>query len=262
MFNSYEFTFDGESCEVYGLHMYDIDGKGQKPVSFGNKASIIETNSNSRVQPIHYGVNYHASPLEFTLVFGTEDKVLDRYEMEEIALWLTGHQDYKWLTIGQPDLEHCMFRCIITQLTPIHIRWLPCAFEATVRCDCPYAYGFPFEQVYQINGKTNVLFRNEGSCREYLKPTITFRPSGGGGKVSIVNTSDGNRETALENLPNSASAVVIDNKNGIIQGAENHNYYSGFNMNFFRAVHGDNNLVVTGNGTLVISGQFLYNVAG
>lgn len=222
----------------------------------------METRSNTRVQPIHYGVNFNASPLEFTLVFGAEDKTLDRYEMEEIAFWLTGHKDYKWLTIGQPDLDHCMFRCIITQLTPIHVGWLPYAFEATVRCDCPYAYGFPFEETYTINGKTNILFRNNGSCHEYLMPQITFSPSRVGGSLSIVNTSDGNRETMLDSLPNSASTIVIDNKNGIIQGAANHNYYDGFNMNFFRAVHGDNQLIVTGNGTLTISGQFLYNVAG
>ena len=36
MFNCYEFTFDGESSAMYGLMVYDIDGRGQSDVSFGN----------------------------------------------------------------------------------------------------------------------------------------------------------------------------------------------------------------------------------
>jgi hypothetical protein len=263
VFKSYEFTFDGISSEMYGLHMFDLGDKKQSPVSFGNKASIIETRSNTRVTPIHYGVNYNASPLEFTLVFGTYDtKMLDRYEMQEVSLWLTGHRDYKWLTIVQPDLEHCMFRCIVTKLTPIHVAWSPVAFEATVRCDCPYAYGYPFSYTYRVNGETRINFRNEGSCREYLRPKLVFTPSSGGGALSIVNESDDGREFRLSGLPNSVSDVTIDNQNGIIRGAEAHNYYAGFNMNFFRAVQGDNLLAVTGSGTLEISGRFLYNVAG
>ena len=66
----------------------------------------------------------------------------------------------------------------------------------------------------------------------------------------------------LNDLPSSIR-VVIDNNNGIIQEQNfGYNLYDGFNLNFFRLVHGDNNIEVAGNGTLVISGRFLYNIAG
>ena len=68
MFNSYEFSFAGESSLMYGLMIYDIDGNSQENVSFGNKADIIETRTLNRIQPIHFGVNYHSEPLEFKLV--------------------------------------------------------------------------------------------------------------------------------------------------------------------------------------------------
>lgn len=262
MFDAYSFTFAGVSSEVYGLHIYDFGGQGQKPVSFGNKASIVETRLIKRVQPIHYGVNYHASPLEFTLIFGSLEESLDRFDMEEISLWLTGHSDYQWLSIDQPDLEHCQFRCLITQLTPIHHGWLPYAFEAVVRCDCPYAYGYPFEYTETVNGETSILFRNEGSCHEYLRPKITFTANGSSPEsVSIVNNSDGGREFKIENLP-SYSEFYVDCNNGMIYDNENHDFYQGFNMTFPRFVQGDNELVVTGNGDITISGRFLYNVAG
>lgn len=262
MFNAYEFSFAGESSLMYGLMLYDIDGKGQGDVAFGNSADIVETRTNNRIQPIHFGVNYHGKPLEFKLVFGSE-RALDRYELESIGFWLTGHQNYQWLSIEQPDMERVQFRCLITQLTPISYGWLPIAFEATVVCDCPYAYGFPFEKQYTISGNTEILFRNESSVREYIKPVISFVPSAGTTTLTVVNESDGGRVFEIKNLPASDINVIIDNSNGIIQEKNfGYNLYGGFNLNFFRLVHGDNIIQVTGNGTLTITGRFLYNVAG
>lgn len=266
MFSAYEFTYAGESSELYGVHLYDFGGQGQRPVSFGNKAEISETRIASRVQPIHYGVNYHASPLEFTLVFGSLERALDRYQMADIAMWLTGRQNYEWLTIGQSDLEGMRFRCIVTQLTPIHHDWLPYAFEATVRCDCPYAYGYPFERQYIVGaGEQALLFQNEGSCREYLKPVLTFVPANGTKSLAIVNEDDGGRTFEISELPTGVS-FSVDCGTGIIEPANTAanggvNLYRGFNMTLPRFVHGDNRLRVTGKGTLTISGAFLYNVA-
>lgn len=260
LFNSYEFSFAGESSLMYGLMLYDFGGNGQDNVAFGNKASIVERKTNNRIRPIHFGVNYHSSPLQFKLVFGSIEP-LDRYEMENIAFWLTGHQDYQWLSIDQPDLERVQFRCLITQLTPLTDGWLPYAFEAQVVCDCPYAYGFPFEYRYDIDGITGILFRNDGSVHEYIKPMLFYTPVSGG-TLSIVNHNDNDREFRLDNIPSSAQ-VVVNNDNGIIREAVNGvNLYDGFNLKFFRFVHGDNNLTVTGKGSLIISGRLLYNVAG
>lgn len=261
MFNSYEFTFDGESSLMYGLMIYDFDGKGQGNVSFGNKASIVETRTNTRIQPLHFGVNYNASPLQFKLVFGSMEP-LDRYELESISFWLTGHQEYRWLSIDQPDLEHVQFRCLVSELTPLHHGWLPVAFEATIICDCPYAYGFPFEQKEVIVDSKNILFRNECSVREYIKPVLTYTTSNGG-SLSIVNHDDNSREFRIDNIPTGDVEIVVDCNNGIItETSHGYNLYEGFNQNFFRLVHGDNHLTVSGDGVLTISGRLLHNVAG
>ena len=255
--------FDGESSLSYGLMLYDIDGNGQDDIAFGNKASIVETRTYGRVQPLHFGVNYHSSPLKFPIVFGA-DHPLDRHEMELIALWLTGRQKYTWLSICQPDLAHVQFRCLITELKPISVGWLPYAMEANVVCDCPYAYGHYFEREYQISGETSVLFRNEGSVREYFKPEIEYHTEDGVTSVSIVNRDDGGREFRIEGLPSSA-VLYVDNTNGIIRCdgvAGSVNVYDGFNLNFLRFVHGDNHLIINGDGRLIIRGRFLHNVAG
>ena len=260
MFNSYEFSFDGESSSMYGLMKYDIDGRGQGDVSFGNTASIMEVRTNRRVQPIHLGVSYN-KPLQFKLVFGSEQP-LDRFDLEAISLWLTGHQDYKWLSVYQPDMEHLQFKCIVRQLTPISVGWLPYAFEADIICDCPYAYGLPREEEYIINGESDIIIRNDSSAREYIWPGIHFIANNELTDLSIVNASDGNREFLLEDIPSSAE-VSIDNTNGIIRDltGEN-NLYDGFNMNFFRLVQGDNVIHVSGHGVLTLSWRTLHNVAG
>lgn len=261
MFNCYEFTYAGESSAMYGLMVYDIDGKRQSDVSFGNKASIVETRINRRIQPIYFGTNYHTNPLEFRLVFGA-DHALDRYEMDDVNYWLTGRPGYEWMTIGQPDMDQFQFRCMITELIPISHGWLPVAFQATVRCDCPYAYGYPFEYQYQIDGETDIIFYNEGTVREFLKPDITFSQSGSSLEMKIVNAADGDREFSLKNIPAGAT-VTVDNRNGVIVcEPDGNNLYSGFNMKFFRLARGENRLKVYGNGTLTISGRFLYNIAG
>lgn len=261
MFDSYEFTFDGESSLMHGLMLYDFDGKGQSNVSFGNKASIIETRTNTRIQPLHFGVNHNESPLQFKLVFGSTEP-LDRYELEEISYWLTGHQEYRWLSIDQPDLEHVQFYCIVSELTPLHHGWLPVAFEATIICDCPYAYGFPFEQAFTVEGEKKALFRNESSVREYISPTLTYTTSNGGPFV-IVNHDDGNREFRIDDIPTGEVEITIDGTNGIItETTHGYNLYKGFNLNFLRFVSGDNHLTITGNGELTITGRLLHNVAG
>lgn len=165
-------------------------------------------------------------PLEFKLVFGAE-RELDRYELEDIAYWLTGRKEYKWLSIGQQDMEQLQFRCMVTELTPISHGWLPVAFQATIQCDCPYAYSYPFEKQYTISGETTILFRNESSVREYLKPEISFAPASSTRTLSLVNLNDDNREFKLSvNLDNystteqmnEAIATAIANKVDKVDG--------------------------------------------
>lgn len=241
--------------------IYDIGSNKNNDVSFANKATIVESKTVKSIQPIHYGVKYHDSPLEFKIIFGSDESI-DRYRFEEIALWLTGYQDYQWLTINQPDLDHIMYKCLITNLTPISVGWIPYAFEATVRCDCPYAYTHQFKKIYDVDGTLEIVFHNESSVRDYLNPFITIIPKVGVSEIKITNYSDNNRETIFTNLPSTDIKISIDNKNKIItEETFGYNLYDNFNSNFFRLVQGANKLKIEGSCTLTISGQFLRNVS-
>lgn len=261
IFDAYEFIFNGESSCSYGLMLYTIDGKGQSDVAFGNKASIIEARTVGRITPLHFGVNYNSSPLQFKLVFG-RDTPIDRFEFERISLWLTGHQDYKWLQIVQPDLLHISYRCIITDLTPVSVGWLPYAFEASVTCDCPYAYGRKEIWRTDVDGETNFNIANLGSVREPIMPIISYSAAEGTDEISIVNNSDGGRTMSI-GIPAGEHKINIDCKNGIIREAEgSYNFYRDFNMTFLRLLQGTNRLTICGDGSVAFKFRTLHNVAG
>lgn len=262
MFKTYEFIFAGMPSSMYGLMVCDFAGKNHSDNAFGNKAKIVETRIPGRVRPLHHGVDYNSDPLTFKLIFGA-DHELDRWDLQEVSYWLTGHQQYQWLQIEQPDLAHIEYRCLITDLTPISIGWLPYAFEATVTCDCPYAYGFEFEKTMSFSDGDELYVFNESTAHECCYPKLKITPHGD--CVSITNMNDKNyngnaNEFSLTGIP-SGSTVFIDNENGIIRDETfGTNLYDGFNDTFFRLVPGDNNLKMTGSGTMTISGRFYYNV--
>lgn len=151
MYRSYQFTFANVSASMFGMFVCDIGSKKHSDNAFGNQANIVETRLPRRITPLHYGVRYHDKPLEFTLIFGAEQE-LDRYQLQEISNWLTGYQDYQWLSVDQPDMSHIQFHCLIQSLTPISVKWIPVAFEAKIICDCPYGYSYPFEEVITLDG--------------------------------------------------------------------------------------------------------------
>lgn len=241
--------------------MADFGSNTQGSSTFANEANIVETRVPRRVKPIHYGVRYNGKPLEFKMVFGSE-KVLDRFDLEDISMWLTGYQDYQWLTISQPDLEHVAFRCVVKSLTPVMNGWLPVAFEANILCDCPYAYGMPFEETWAVSGSTKALFRNETSVREYLKPKMIIHIDAGhaGSAFTIRNRSDNGRELKFTNIPGAGMDIELDNDSGVMTSTGDFIPYDYCNLQFFRLVPGDNNIELDGYGTVTVSGRKLHNV--
>lgn len=260
MHKAYDFTFAGVSATMFGVFCCDIGSARHTDNRFGNTAEIIEERVTQRIKPLHFGVNYHNSPLEFTMIFGAEE-VLDRYQLQEIANWLTGHQQYQWLSIDQPDMEHIQYRCLIRNLTPVSVGWLPVAFQAEVICDCPYGYSYPFKEVIEVDGFTSVTIYNDSNTREYLRPYVEIEIGAGSEEFTIINKSHGNRETSFTGLPGGAMKLEMDNESCVIEETiQGVDPYQFFNFKFFELVDGDNELEITGNGTLTISGRYLYNV--
>lgn len=260
MYKTYEFIYAGIPSSMYGLYICDFAGNRNDDVAFGNSAKIIEKKVNNRVSPLHYGVDYNSTPLSFKMIFASK-KELNRWDMQEIAHWLTGRNNYEWLSIEQSDMKNVQYKCIITDLKPISVGWAPYAFEANVRCDCPYAYGNAFSERFSISKTSPVILFNDGTARVPCKPDLKIIKPAGVTEVNLINESDDNREFSIVYLPSTSMEIYVSNENGIIiDKTLGTDLYSGFNDVFFRLIPGINQIKTTGNLDVTFEGRFYFNI--
>ena len=260
------FVFDGIPCEEFELMIYDIGNHTQSSRKFASTATIVEEKIASRYKPYFYGVTFD-NKLKFTLVFGLNEQrvsandFLTGQEMDTVASWLTGHSEYKWLEIIQPDMEFIRYRCMITDLEVIEYGWIPWAFKATVECDGPFGYERQTEHEYIISGNNQIHFENRSSYNGYYYPTLEIRINSGD-KVVIENVTDNGRTLEFTGLPTSASDIKIDCGTGIITGSSGLNLYPYCNLKFLRLKKGENILNISYDGTIKFICEFPINMGG
>lgn len=258
------FVFNGISCEAFDLMLYDIDDGGDSENEFASVVTIEDETVGARWRPYFYGVR-HEGKLEFELTFGVKPqridagRYLDRYEMSEVATWLTGHKNYLYLDIEQEDLRFVRYKAMITGLTVVAYGQIPWALHATVTCDSPYAYMYPEEYTLASGGGTLKIF-NRSSLNDYYMPILTIGQSGG--DFAITNVSDDDRVFQFTGLPAGTGLITVNNENCLIECANGLNLYPYFNNRFLRLKRGMNELSVSGNGTLKIICEFPINTGG
>lgn len=249
------FSFDGISCEEYGLMLYDFNSTNQGDSEFAS-LDLEEDRVAGRHRSLFYN-SYYKKPLEFKLVFGADEyaanegEPIDRYEVQLISSWLTDRSEYCDLVIDQPDMESVKYRCIITDLKVLEHANNKWAFEASVHCDSPYGYRFPQIFTFEVNGSKDVTLPCRSSINRPFFPNLKIEMSGTA--LSIVNHDDGEREFQLENLPQSNEVITLDGENGVMSGSSGVNLYPYCNFKFPRLVRGDNHITLTGNATVTIT---------
>lgn len=258
------FSFNGISCETYDLMIYDIDNKDNGQSDIASAVSIVEENMARKWKPFFYGTNIEGK-LTFDFVFGVNECRLDqedyltRDEIDTIATWLTGHDEYMWLEFDNEEFSGIRYRCMITGLKIVSYGHVPFSFQATVTCDGPFAYRQPQEVTYQISGTRQISIENLSSLNGYYYPEIEFNLSSGTG-FSITNTTDDSRTLSFSNMPAIVRRVYVNNETCVITNERDLNIYPYCNFRWLRFKRGTNNLTVTGYGTLKIKCEFPVNV--
>ncbi|MGM9608346.1 MAG: phage tail domain-containing protein [Oscillospiraceae bacterium] len=261
-FTGTTFFFDGVSSEQYGLMLCNFDSAKQEAGRVGGKLSIQEDRIARRSTSLHYGVENNEAK-EFPLVFVVSDdnRRLDRYDIASIGAWLTGHSDYKELAIMQPDLEGVFYRCIITDLEQIELGMRVVGFTATVSCDGPYAYRRMVRTTIPFNGTTSARYHNMSNVNDYYRPLMEVTCTGT--ELYIENTTDGTT-FKLSGMPTGTRTIQIDTLNQVMTSSDGIDLYAywneGIDKHFPRFVRGDNNLTITGEGTLTIQNVFPWNI--
>lgn len=261
-----EIIFDGISCEEFHLSVYDIQGSDSIASPIAGSVEVVEETIAGRWKPFFYGTTYN-NKLEFELVLGIDEHRLDneeyltRREIDEISAWLIGHNEYKWLEIVQDDIDQVRFKAIITNLKIETNGNLPYALRITVTCDSPYAYEYPTEYSYTVNGTKEINFFNPSCINTYYRPIIVFKDFEGS-SLEIINNSDSGRIFKIDHIPPLVSSITINNDSCVITNDADVNLYSSCNFGFLRLARGLNKLVAKGIGQLIIRCEFPHNIGG
>lgn len=261
-----QFVFDGVPSSGFDLMLYNVGQSSDSGTMFASYGSIIEETVAQRWKPYFFGVR-HDGKLQFEITFGVNQHridrgaYLDRFEMAEIAAWLTGHDHYKWLIIDQEDMKDVQFKCMITNLTATTYGDIPWAFRATVICDSAYAY-LP-EMIFHygtVDERTFVL-RSESSLHTPYSPVLRITPMDAG-DITIENLSMDDGAFTLTGLPADTGMITVDCDTGVMYCDNGMNLYEICNLNFPRLIRGDNQIRLTGYAIIDIVCRFPINTGG
>ena len=260
------FIFDGIPCEEMGLIMYDFSNAKQSETMFSSDLTISEDRISGRLRPLMYGGSVNA-PLTFNMVMcASEDSIyynepLDRWDLQKISSWLTGHKQYKWLEIVQPDMEDYRYRCIITELKAVEVAGNKWGLSCKVTCDSPYAYMKPIE--YIIN-KSSYAIHSPMSYNDFYYPLITINKYSPGNLGIKISNEKEEYTFLMENIPLSLGKIIIDSENEIITCNSGLNVYQYIKydnkFHFPRFIRGDNNIILNGITNCIIRCEWPVNI--
>lgn len=259
------FSFNGISCEEYGLMLYDFNNTTQGNSQFAT-IDVLEDRVYQRPRSLFYGTTYK-NPLEFKLVFGADEyaasrgESIDRSEMELVSSWLTGHSGYGVLTIDQPDMCDIFYKCIITNLETVEIGFDKWAFSCVVHCDSPFAYMTQQKFSCSVDGESIIVINSRSTANCPYYPIVTIQLSECG-NIMIANSRDKNQPFTINNFPILNDTIFIDGSTGEITSQSGINVYRYSNFAFPRLFRGDNNLTITGSCTASFACEFPVNVGG
>lgn len=187
MFYGCDFTFNGTACSDFGMVMYDFGNSKESGFELTSPAEYDSDDSRLGYRNKYYGQK-QKNPLVLTLTFGVnEDRLgkglnpknprwLQRREINDISVWLTGVRGYKILTIDQYDMQDYYYLCHCTGLELLDDGVFPCAFKATFTCDSPYAYAELSPTVYEFTPPLLQLGKffveNPSPYAGFLYPTV------------------------------------------------------------------------------------------
>lgn len=263
--------FDGIACEEMGLVLYDFDNAKQSETKFSSNLSILEDRIEGRYRSLFYGGAVNEA-LTFTMVLcANEDRAnrnepFDRWDLQRISSWLTGHASYKWLSIVQPDMEQVRYRCIITDLEAVEVANNKWGFTCKVNCDSPFAYMTPRIVEYVVDGELQTELFSESTYNGFYYPKINIIGRGGGNISIAISNSIESYVFEIKDLPASIGDLFIDGENGIVIASSGMNpyqyiqYTTGFH--FPRLMRGTNQLTLSGSGSYSFECEWPVNVGG
>jgi hypothetical protein len=254
-FYAFDFEYDGIPSQRFDLKIITFEDGGLFGGVGSSNVNILSQRVLRKSKPYYLG-RTQEPVLEFPLTFGTS-KPINAMDRDLISAWLFGRAGYKKLYIMQDDLNGAYFNCMLKEPEPQYIGNLNYAFNCTVSCDSPFAYGperiISGSVVYGGLGTSfNPLYfniYNNSSEEEYLYPVINVLVGYNNSWFSIKNITDSNRLSLWKGLGtlSDGTQLSIDNDLQLISydpppSASSESFLSNFNKNWFRLLPHNNEI--------------------
>lgn len=258
MFKSLDFTYDGKSSTDYGLVLASLGKSGTGTAPLGVPFIIEEAKVKSNPKPFFYGVEVGPKlSFEVEMIYISPDPnkpELTRQTIASILKWLL-KKEYKEFRVIDEDYSNIIYNCIFTEPEQIQYDNSTYGLKFTVVCDRPY--GFRKQTITkQITTSGTINISNLGFYNDDIYPEIEIQMGAGGGNISLVNTSDGNRNFAFTGLAGN-EIVYVNNQRQEIYSSNSVNRNTNFNFNWFRiAPKPVNAIAVTGTATITFRIEF------
>jgi phage-related protein len=248
-----DFIFAGIPSEMFNIHLGDIGssggGGGELSVDSSNNVTALTQKIYRNPVPLYFGVE-QIPVLSLNLSMYVEGEGLDSQSYSQVSSWLFGANTYQTLRLCQNDLMDTFFLCLLInpKITKVgnYIRGIEC----TALCNAPWGWKNPKTSLYSwadIQTITDTInYHNSSANNYYTYPSsLILTANSFGGSISIINTSDNNRQFLL--TVSGGEVVTMNCQTQTISSTIETYPIQNFNMKFLRFKKGLNVLTVSGN---------------
>lgn len=250
---SKEFTFDGISSASKGLIIANTDD-GIKALPYLPSKEIIEEQPNNVDRPYFYKTK--KNPLTFSLTFTLEDEDWTVSKKMEIAQWLFKDTYKPFTTDDYPDKVFYVIG--VNQADFMTADLTNGYFTVDFRMNAAHAYTTSGTAEYDLSSNTtttDIVVNCLANTKDYFYPEVQIELKSTSTGFTIVNLSDGNRETSFTGL-DLLETITLSNRQ-IISSTGSFRYNdTNFNKVWLRLVYGNNTLRVTGKCVLTFNTQY------
>lgn len=250
-----QFIFDGVPSQRYGLTLAKFDSSSYR-YKGGSDVEVTTFKAprspRQQIQRIE-----ETGVLEFDLEMFS-DHPLQSYEVNAIATWMFGQNEYKKLIIQSPDYSGIYFNCILNNREDIAIQNGTNGFKFTVQCDAGGAWTNVKTRSYTSPATISVI--NKSALNDYTYPDVEINISSGTTAISLINTTDSATRATTFTLSSASSGetLKIDGASGEISSSISVNHLAEFNKVYPRLKRGNNSIIVSATGGSVTSINFLF----
>lgn len=239
------FKYDGVSSDVHGISMCYIDNSNIN-TQVNETHTIRILNTIRAKENIFLG--YEAlEPLTFEITVFSESG-LTVTQRRLINKWLVGRNGYKKLEIQQDNLATIYYQCIFNEQSTLYVGEICMGLTLRATCDSPYQHMLPvIATKAALAEPDSITIDNTSDIYDYVYPKLTFttKPDGLQPHVSIINTSDNNREFKITD-PSTNNVFTIDNQNKLMVSNNPNFNFNTFNLKWLRLINGVNVLTLSG----------------